>query len=145
VSGKVFVAPSEGGLFTVTPDLENYPVGSEISVTAEPEEGFEFVKWTYGDEEFTTNPASITLKAGTTLTPIFAQVDVEAEPISIDIAPAMAISWDSQSGKTYEIQSSTDLENWVIEVDAIEGTGEISTYFFLRTTSEIYYRVAETQ
>ena len=29
--------------------------------------------------------------------------------------------------------------------EGIEGTGETSTHFFLRTTSEIYYRVAETQ
>ena len=137
------VATTEDGTVTATPNLENYPVGSEVSVTAEPEEGFEFVKWTYGDEEITTNPATITTKEGATLTPIFAKK--EAEPISIDIAPAMAVSWDSQSGKIYEIQSSTDLENWVIEAEGIEGTSETSTTFFLRTTSEIYYRVAETQ
>ena len=138
------IAPDiSNGSISITPNLENYPVGSEVSVTAEPEEGFEFVKWTYGDEEFTTNPATIILKAGATLTPIFAKQ--KAEPISIDIAPAMGISWDSQSGKIYEIQSSTDLENWVVEAEGIEGTGEISTHFFLRTTSEIYYRVAETQ
>ena len=139
---RLVVAATELGTVFVSPLMESYTAGAEVTVTAEPERGFELVKWTYGGEEFTTNPATIVIKEGATLVPIFARK--VAEPISIDIAPAMAITWNSQEGKTYEILSSTDLENWVVEVEGIEGTGENSTQFFLRTTSEIYYRVAET-
>ncbi len=108
-SALTLAMTEDGAVNNISPDMENYPVGTEITATAQREEGFEFVKWTYGNEEFTTNPATIVTKEGATLTPIFAKQ--QAEPISIDIAPAMAISWDSQSGKIYEIQSSTDLEN----------------------------------
>lgn len=67
------------------------------------------------------------------------------EEITADIEPAVAITWDSHAGKTYEIRSSTDLKNWTVEVSALQGTGERLRQFFIRSDSEIYYRVVETQ
>lgn len=130
------------GAVTKQPDLVEYPIGTEVTVTAAPEEGFEFVKWIYGDEEFTTNPVIITIEEGATLTPIFAEIE-EPEPLQIDIEHAVAIGWDSQSGKTYQIHASTDMENWEVSIDNIEGTGERLTYCFIREETETYYRVEE--
>ena len=55
------------------------------------------------------------------------------------------ISWDSQADRTYHIFSSTDLGNWTVAIDAIEGTGERLTRCFIRQESKIYYRVKESK
>ncbi len=137
--------PSNHGTVAVEPDLPSYPAGTEITLTATPRGGFEFVKWTYGDQEFTANPATITVAAGATLTPLFAPVEPKPgpEPVSVDILPAMAIRWGSQAGRTYKVQSSPDLENWTIEAEDIEGTDDTLTHFFIRDAQEMYYRVLE--
>ena len=67
------------------------------------------------------------------------------EPLTVDIEPAVAIRWESQADKTYEIHSSTDLGNWTVAVEAIEGTGERLTRCFIRQESKIYYRVKESK
>ena len=67
----------------------------------------------------------------------------EPDPITADIEPAVAITWDSKLNSNYHIQSSIDLENWALAVDSIEGTGERLTQFFKRTQVETYYRVEE--
>ena len=130
-----------GGTLTASPELADYPPGSEVTVTATPEPGFEFVKWKYGDEEFTTNPAIITVTAGATLTPVFEPA--EPKPIDVEILPAMAIRWESQAGQIYDVQSSPDLQNWTTEAENVEGTGETMTHFFIRDGREMYFRVLE--
>jgi hypothetical protein len=62
---------SEDGTVTKEPDLEAYPFGTNFTVTAVSEDGFEFVKWIYSEEEIATNPAIITIKSNATLTPVF--------------------------------------------------------------------------
>ncbi len=103
------------------------------------------MKWLYGDEEFTTNPATITVTSGAKLTPVFvvAEPEPEPKPIDVEILPAMAIRWDSQAGRTYEVQSSSDLQNWKSEATNVEGTDDILTHFFIRDAREMYYRVLE--
>lgn len=51
--------------------MEAYPFGTNFTVTAVSEDGFEFVKWIYSEEEIATNPAIITIKSNATLTPVF--------------------------------------------------------------------------
>ena len=137
------IEPVAGGTVTTVPAEGPFFAGMTVSVSAEPKEGYEFVKWLYGDEEITGNPATITVAAGATLTPFFAPA--QPKPIAIDILPAMAIRWDSEVGQTYEVQSSPDLENWTTEAGAVEGTGEPVTHFFVRNAREMYYRVLEIQ
>ena len=50
---------------------------------------------------------------------------------------------DSKVDKSYEIQSSVDLENWTVEIDAVPGTGEKITQFFTQTVEKVFYRVEE--
>ncbi len=144
-TAPLIIATIKDGNVTADPDLDEYPVGSEVTVTATPEPGFEFVQWTYGDQEFTTNPATITVTAGATLTSVFATVEPETKPIDTEILPAMAIRWDSEVGEAYEVQSSFDLQNWTSEATNVEGTGETMTHFFIRDAQEMYYRVLESE
>ncbi len=139
------IATTEDGIVTAEPQLDDYPIGSEVTVTATPEPGFEFAKWRYGDQEFTTNPATITVIAGATLTPYFDSIELEPKPIDVEILPAMAIRWDSQIGQSYEVQSSPDLQSWASEAANVEGTGEQMTHFFIRDAREMYYRVLESK
>ena len=127
---------------TKVPDFGDYPIGSEVTVTATPEPGFELVKWLYGDDEITSNPAIITIKEGATLTPFFAMIE-EPKPLLIDIEHAVAVSWDSQVDQVYQIHASADMKNWEVAVANIEGTGERLTQCFLRGETEIFYRVEE--
>ena len=76
-----------------------------------------------GSPELTTNPATIRVIEGATLTPIFEEIE-ESQSLQVDIAPAVSVSWDSQSGQIYQIHRSADMESWEVAVDGIEGTGE---------------------
>ena len=53
------------------------------------------------------------------------------------------LNWDTSSGKEYQIQSSTDLTNWVNVGSAIVGTGESMTWANHVTNSQAFYRVVE--
>ena len=97
------------GSVTLDPAMAFYPIGSDVTVTAAPVDGYEFVKWTYGETELTTNPATIRVIDGATLTPVFAKIE-DPQPLQIDIEQAVAVSWDSQSDTIYQIHSSVDME-----------------------------------
>ncbi len=139
-SDPFIIATTEDGMVTQAPDLEAYPIGSEVTVTATPEEGFEFVKWIYGDEEITANPATIIVQEGATLTPYFAETEFP-QPLNIDIAPAVVVSWDSQSDRVYQIHRSADMNHWEVAIESIEGTGERLMHCFVREETEVFYRV----
>ena len=134
--------PSEFGRATSDPDLTRYPIGSEVRFTAEPIEGYEFIKWIYGENEPTVNPITITVREGTTLTPIFSKTE-EPNHLQADIEPAIVVSWPSQSGRTYQIHFSTDMADWSVAIDGIEGTGERMMQCFIREQTEVFYRVEE--
>ncbi len=53
------------------------------------------------------------------------------------------LNWDSSSGTEYQIQSSTDLTNWVNVGSSIVGTGETMTWANHVTNSQAFYRVVE--
>jgi len=39
------IAPSERGTVTVSPEMETYPEGAEVTLTAIPDEGYRFIDW----------------------------------------------------------------------------------------------------
>ena len=53
------------------------------------------------------------------------------------------LNWNSSSGTEYQIQSSTDLTNWVNVGSSIVGTGETMTWANHVTNSQAFYRVVE--
>ncbi len=136
------LVPSDHGSVSIDPMREAYTLGAEVTVTATPVEGYAFAQWLYGDEEITNNPATVTVRSHATLTPVFAEIDVP-QPLNIDIASAVAIGWDSQTGKVYQIYASKDLENWDLTEDNIQGTGQRLTHSFIRADTKVFYRVEE--
>ncbi len=54
------VSPMGCGSVTRSPDLANYSPGVSVTLTAVPQAGFQFLKWT-GDATGTTNPLSVTM------------------------------------------------------------------------------------
>ena len=53
------------------------------------------------------------------------------------------LNWNSSSGAQYQIQSSTDLTNWVDVGSALIGTGDMMTWANHVTNSQAFYRVVE--
>ncbi|MEZ5328110.1 MAG: hypothetical protein R3F19_23960 [Verrucomicrobiales bacterium] len=143
VPPAIVIDAVNNGKVLVDATIDDLEIGDEITLTAQPKEGFEFEKWLYGDEEIASNPVTITItEMGLTLTAIFAE---SSPPLNIDISEALAVTWDSEAAKTYQIHRSTDMETWEVAIDAIQGTGERMTHFFIREARESYYRVLESE
>lgn len=53
----------DGGEITIDPDLEQYVLGTEVTITAVPNTGFQFSEWTDGISG-TENPFSLTVSGG---------------------------------------------------------------------------------
>lgn len=64
----------ENGTVTKDPNLELYPEGTEVTLTATPNEGYEFSGWT-GDVTSTENPLTISVYSDKQLTANFALAD----------------------------------------------------------------------
>ena len=62
------VNPATGGTVEVSPDLPNYPEGTLVTLTAKPQEGYEFVRWLHLSS---ANPVQIDLNKNWTVTPVF--------------------------------------------------------------------------
>lgn len=65
---SVKVAPTSGGTNEVSPELSTYPEGTEIKLTAKPEEGYEFEKWL--DLGY-ANPMNLKVIKDLIVTPVF--------------------------------------------------------------------------
>ena len=72
------VTAGEGG--TVSTEGGTYDEGTEVTITATPEEGYEFVGWEGNDSD--SSSLSITLNGNTTIQALFAQLPVLILPSS---------------------------------------------------------------
>lgn len=91
---SVNVKDSEKAMGTVSMDKEDgvYEDGMNATVTATPNEGYEFVNWTDtdGKEVSSSNPYTFAVTANTTLTANFKKMDVKPEaPTAQDILDAL--------------------------------------------------------
>ncbi len=66
------ITPNDHGTVTASPEGP-YSVGTEVTLTATPNEGYQFSKWLIGEDEFTDNPLTFTIEADTTVTPEFVE------------------------------------------------------------------------
>ncbi len=79
-----------------------YPEGIQITLTVEPDEGFEFLIWSDGT---TTNPKTFTVQQDTTFRALFYMPDV-AQDVAVDSVGTNSaiITWDTVPGATlYEL------------------------------------------
>ncbi|MDB6023992.1 MAG: exported protein of unknown function, partial [Verrucomicrobiales bacterium] len=71
------LSPSSGGSLTKNPDNESYPAGSDVQITAVPDEGNVFTGWT-GDATGMANPLTVTMSKDKTIGATFVQGGVGA-------------------------------------------------------------------
>lgn len=75
---------------------------------------------------------------------------ITSNPVSIigDVyagieGPNFKLTWDSISGQEYQMQSTTDLTNWVDVGTTIIGTGDLLSWANALTNSSSFFRVIE--
>lgn len=66
-------SPSDGGSIDTTPDKNSYEEGETVTVTANPEDGWEFGEWS-GDISGTENPIEITIDSDLNLVADFEEL-----------------------------------------------------------------------
>ncbi len=94
------VTAGEGG--TVSTEGGTYDEGTELTITATPAEGYEFVGWEGSDSE--SNSLSVTLNGNTTVQALFAQLPVLILPPSPSkmftkgVADTLSIGFTSSAG-----------------------------------------------
>jgi len=103
------VTAGEGG--TVSTEGGTYDEGTEVTITATPAEGYEFVGWEGSDSE--SNSLSITLNGNTTVQALFAQLPVLILPPSPSkmftkgLADTLSIGFTSSVGfKSFGLEAN---------------------------------------
>jgi len=103
------VTAGEGG--TVSTEGGTYDEGTEITITATPAEGYEFIGWEGSDSE--SNSLSITLNGNTTVQALFAQLPVLILPPSPSkmftkgLADTLSIGFTSSVGfKSFGLEAN---------------------------------------
>jgi uncharacterized repeat protein (TIGR02543 family) len=66
----VTASPSYAGIVTLNPNISTFGAGSQVTLTATPNNGYEFVNWT-GAASGTTNPVVVTADKNQTITANF--------------------------------------------------------------------------
>lgn len=95
-----------------------YPEGMQITLTVEPDDGFEFLMWSDGT---TTNPKSITVMQDTTFRALFYMPGGKQEVMIDSVgANSVTIIWDAVPGATlYELRIYNNVEPVVTyQIDA---------------------------
>lgn len=72
------------------------------------------------------------------------EVSYEQAIPDLEIETAVMIKFQSESGNTYYIEKSIDLESWTNAVIDIEGDGELKKFFFEATSPQIFFRLKAT-
>lgn len=87
----------------------NYSVGSQITLTATPEDGYEFSHWT-GAIESTQNPLTVNVDAAKELTAVFSPLPIEISSVSSSEA-GVALAWINLAWATkYTVYRGTTSE-----------------------------------
>ena len=72
------VSATTGGSVARNPDQPDYPLGSTVIVTATPQTGYGFIRWT-GDATGTTNPLTVVMSTNKSITAVFASTALTLE------------------------------------------------------------------
>lgn len=140
-----------GGTVSVDPDLESYVEKTEVTLTAFPDQGYKFVKWS-GDTLTTDNPVTLKMDSDKMITAVF-YIDFDTTITSYDEIPYGFASVDAygQNGTTggagaVDTVSFTDFDSFqafllsrkdekhnkgyapvvILVKDTLKGTGQLS-------------------
>ena len=106
------VSAGEGG--TVSSEGGTYEEGTEVTITATPNEGYSFVRW--GDIEDTSNEITVLVSSNTTVVAIF------------QVITQFTVTISASEGGTVSSNGGTFIEGDELSVEASPNTG----YEFLR-------------
>jgi len=112
-------SPAEGGKITLSPQAPNYPEGSQVTLTPEPNEHWVFKQWE-GDASGSTNPLQITMTTNTSITGVFVKRDY---PLNLKIEGEGTVDEKivaNPTGREYPHGTRVELkpipkEGWVFE------------------------------
>jgi hypothetical protein len=124
------VTPSEGGKITISPQAPNYPEGSQVTLTPEPNENWVFKQWE-GDATGSITPLPITMTTNKTITGVFVKRDY---PLNIKIEGEGTVEEKiipNPSGREYPHGTTVELtpkpkEGWEFESWSGDLTGNES-------------------
>jgi uncharacterized repeat protein (TIGR02543 family) len=122
------VSPAEAGKITASPSASTYPEGSQVTLTAEPNENWVFKQWE-GDQSSTTNPVQVTMTSKKTLVAVFVKRDY---PLTIKIEGEGTVEEKivtNPSGREYPHGTTVELtpkpkEGWEFDGWAGDLTGK---------------------
>ncbi len=106
------------GTITRSPNSTSYAEGTSVTLTAQPETGWEFIEWSGIGVSGNQNPLTITMNADRTITALFARKTVDGN---------LVLNGDFTSGTT----------NWTLNVWGGEATGSV-------TGGEYQFAIAST-
>ncbi|PKD44868.1 InlB B-repeat-containing protein [Rhodohalobacter barkolensis] len=109
----------------VTSKTESYQEGTAVQLTAEPDEGWEFVEWT-GDLSGSTNPETITIDSEKSVTAVFEATtyEITTEKVGEGEIVEQIISSESE-----EVEYGTVIEYTAVPAEGwmfVEWSGDIS-------------------
>ena len=92
---EITVNPPEGGTVTKYPDLETYPLGTEVELTATANEGYTFVGWS-GDLSGTDSPQTLIIDEDPQVTATFAldYIPESTDPVTVYPHPDVVLTFD---------------------------------------------------
>ena len=102
----VSATPTAGGTVTRNPDQTRYNAGTEVTVTATPNEGYRFVRWA-GASTSTDREVTFTLNSNLTLTAEFSP----AYRLTLTVNPA-------EGGTTFVNNTESTTGNWTVNAGA---------------------------
>jgi len=105
------VLPSANGTIAVNPARSVYTTGDTVTLTALPATNYTFIGWG-GDASGNLNPLVLSLNTNTLITASFDQPPV-FQTVG-QIAGTLTFAWSAVTGRTYQVQYTTDLfqANW---------------------------------
>jgi uncharacterized repeat protein (TIGR02543 family) len=91
----ITVNPPEGGTVTKDPDMETYPLGTEVTLEATANEGYTFVGWS-GDLSGTDNQQTLIIDEDPQVTATFSldYIPPSEEPVTVYPHPNVTLTFD---------------------------------------------------
>ena len=83
----VMVEPPEGGNVAVEPYMESYPEGTEVTLTALPNEGYAFSRWVVDGVESSASQLTITMDSDKTVHAYFVKVRENQYVLEVAVEP----------------------------------------------------------
>jgi uncharacterized repeat protein (TIGR02543 family) len=142
------VLPDSNGTVVLDPARNVYTIGDTVTLTAVPATNYIFSEWG-GDASGNLNPLVLSLNTNQLITATFAAAPVVQAPVFQTVgqtAGTLAFTWSTVSGRSYQVQYTTNLTqtNWTDLGSPITATNSTTTAvdLILSGPAQRLYRVA---